>query len=46
MTDVLIVIDAWGDCVPDQDCPADVDGDGLVNVNDILLVIGEWGPCG
>ena len=43
--DVLIVIDAWGDCVPDQDCPADVDGDGLVNVNDILLVISEWGPC-
>ena len=46
VTDVLIVIDAWGECVPDQDCPADVDNDGIVNVNDILLVIGEWGPCG
>ena len=46
VTDVLIVIDAWGECVPDQDCPADVDDDGIVNVNDILLVIGEWGPCG
>ena len=45
VTDVLIAIDAWGDCVPDQDCPADVDGDGIVNVNDILLVIREWGIC-
>ncbi len=45
VNDALIVIDAWGDCIPDQDCPADVDGDGLVNVNDILLIIGEWGLC-
>ena len=46
VNDILVVIDAWGDCVPDQDCPADVDGDGIVNVNDILLVISEWGSCG
>ncbi|MDG2478200.1 MAG: plastocyanin/azurin family copper-binding protein [Phycisphaerales bacterium] len=26
-------------------CPADVDGDGTVNVNDVLAVIGDWGPC-
>ena len=45
VNDALIVIDAWGDCVPDQDCPADVDDDGLVNVNDILLVISSWGDC-
>ncbi|MAT82201.1 MAG: hypothetical protein CMJ29_11235, partial [Phycisphaerae bacterium] len=45
VNDILAVIDAWGDCVPDQDCPADVDGDDVVNVNDVLLVIGEWGAC-
>lgn len=45
VTDVLIVIDAWGECVSDQDCPADVDGDGIVNVNDLLFTISEWGPC-
>ncbi|MCH2134003.1 MAG: dockerin type I domain-containing protein [Phycisphaerales bacterium] len=45
VNDLLVIIDAWGDCVPDQGCPADVDGDGTVNVNDVLLVIGEWGLC-
>jgi hypothetical protein len=25
--------------------PADVNGDGLVNVNDLVLVITGWGPC-
>jgi Ca2+-binding EF-hand superfamily protein len=23
----------------------DIDGDGVVNVNDLLLVINAWGPC-
>ena len=26
-----------------SNCPADVDGDGVVNVNDLLAVIGGWG---
>ena len=25
--------------------PADINGDGTVNVDDLLLVIGSWGPC-
>jgi hypothetical protein len=41
----IAVIDAWGDCIPDVDCPADVDSDGIVDVNDVLLVISEWGVC-
>ena len=45
VNDILIIIDAWGDCVPDQKCPADVDADGFVNVNDVLLVISGWGLC-
>jgi parallel beta-helix repeat protein len=26
-------------------CPWDLNGDGLVNVVDLLIVIGSWGPC-
>ena len=26
-------------------CPADIIGDGVVNVNDLLAVITSWGPC-
>lgn len=26
-------------------CPADIDGDGTVDVNDLLAVIGDWGSC-
>jgi agmatine/peptidylarginine deiminase len=25
--------------------PGDVDGDGVVNVNDVLLIVSNWGPC-
>jgi len=30
---------------PDDDCPADVNGDGTVNVLDLLSVISVWGDC-
>jgi hypothetical protein len=30
---------------PDDDCPADVNGDGTVNILDLLSVISFWGPC-
>ena len=26
-------------------CPADVDGDGVVGINDFLQVLAAWGPC-
>jgi hypothetical protein len=26
-------------------CDADLNGDGIVNVSDLLQVIGSWGPC-
>ncbi len=26
-------------------CPADVDGDGIVGIDDFLAVLGAWGPC-
>ena len=28
-----------------RDCSADLDGDGVVGVSDILLLLGQWGPC-
>ena len=32
--------------IRDRDyCPADVDGDDVVGVNDILAIINSWGPC-
>ena len=30
---------------PGDDCPADVNGDGLINVLDLLSVISAWGDC-
>ena len=33
---------ANGDCNPNN-CPADIDGDGYVNVSDLLAVIDQWG---
>jgi hypothetical protein len=40
-SDILLVLDQWGAV----DSPADVDMDGIVDVNDLLLVVGNWGPC-
>ena len=41
--------DANGNSIPDEcegiGCPADVNGDDTVNVQDLLAVIGAWGPC-
>jgi hypothetical protein len=31
--------------IADTLAPGDVDGDGVVGVNDLLAVIGAWGPC-
>ena len=41
VTDLLAVIDAWGNSGGD----ADINGDGSVNVGDLLEVVGNWGPC-
>jgi len=26
-------------------CPGDIDGNTVVNVNDLLSVVSTWGPC-
>ena len=43
VTDLLIVLGAWGACpalpVP---CAADIDGNGNVDVIDLLFLLGHW----
>ncbi len=29
----------------DEPCDPDIDGDGVVDVNDLLAIIASWGPC-
>lgn len=36
---------AGGTLIVPVECPADIDGDGEVTVNDLLVVIGAWGDC-
>lgn len=36
-----IEIDAFADVA----IAADIDGDGIVGINDFLIVLGSWGPC-
>jgi hypothetical protein len=41
------VPDTNGNGVPDGcDLTGDIDGDGLVGINDFLALLGAWGPCG
>jgi hypothetical protein len=32
-------------CDGGTDCASDLNGDGVVSVNDLLELIGNWGPC-
>ena len=32
--------------VPDEcECPPDLSGNGLIDVNDLVLIVAAWGPC-
>jgi hypothetical protein len=39
------VILAWGPCPEPPPCPADMNGDGIVDSLDLLQVILRWGEC-
>jgi len=43
ITDLLALLDQWGDCDNPDDCPADVDNSGSVGVNDLLILLSNWG---
>ena len=34
-----------GISTPTYECAADINGDGSVDVGDLLEVVGSWGPC-
>ena len=35
----------WPGAIPINNCPADINGDHSVSVNDLLAVITNWGSC-
>jgi Tol biopolymer transport system component len=41
--DLLILLDAWGECKECKDCAADINGDCAVDVLDLLILLDEWG---
>jgi hypothetical protein len=41
VSDILLVIDAWGT----SGGAADINADGIVDVGDLLEVVGNWGAC-
>lgn len=43
VTDLLIVLGAWGPCTPCDGCPADLNYDCAVDVVDLLMILGKWG---
>ncbi|MHC5024792.1 MAG: dockerin type I domain-containing protein [Planctomycetota bacterium] len=42
-----VLIDSNGDGVPDicESIPGDLNGDGVVDINDLLGLLAAWGPC-
>ena len=41
--DLLLLIGAWGPCpMPPTRCPADINGDGVVDVVDLLFLLAQW----
>lgn len=41
VSDVLLIISAWGS----SDADSDIDDDGIVDVADLLILIDSWGAC-
>jgi len=45
VSDLLLLLAAWGPCDPAKACPSDLNDDGAVNVSDLLLLLANWGDC-
>ncbi len=43
VSDLLVLLAAWGECPEGESCPADLNGDGTVNVSDLLILLSGWG---
>jgi hypothetical protein len=41
-----ILLAHWGDCPePPEECPWDLNGDGVVDGLDLMELMGHYGPC-
>lgn len=40
--DLLILLNAWGECVDCDDCTADITGDCAVGVDDLIILLNNW----
>ena len=40
--DLFQILSEWGPC---DDCPEDINCDGIVDIDDIFAVLAAWGPC-
>jgi hypothetical protein len=45
VSDLLLLLGAWGTCPTPDNCPGDFNGDGVVNVADLLIMLSAWGAC-
>ncbi len=43
VSDLLLLLDAWGPCDDPDHCPADQNDDGTVDVFDLLILLNNWG---
>lgn len=39
------ILEIWCDPDPVNECPSDLNGDGVVDVADMLALLGAWGEC-
>ena len=46
MDDLTQLLAQWGACSGTSgDCSGDLNGDGTVDVADLLMILSAWGPC-
>lgn len=43
VSDLLVLLGAWGPCPRGNECPADLNDDGTVDVFDLLVLLANWG---
>jgi hypothetical protein len=42
-SDLLLLLEGWGECSDCDDCPADLNDDCSVDGNDLLILLSNWG---
>ncbi len=45
VSDLLMLLSAWGACPTEGPCNADLNGDDVVDVSDLLMLLSAWGSC-